>query len=143
MKRATEVLTPNVLLTQKTGDVFESHMDFDVRNMYTSQWKVVQILANRFWDQWRKEYLQSLQQRRKWTDTRPNVQEGDVVLLKDEDQHRNFWPLCRITRVFPSVDNLVRKVELVTFKAGTKRIYVRPITQIVPLLCNFDQMFAQ
>ena len=138
-----EVLTPNVLLTQKTGDVFESHMDFDVRNMYTSQWKVVQILANRFWDQWRKEYLQSLQQRRKWTDTRPNVQEGDVVLLKDEDQHRNFWPLCRITRVFPSEDNLVRKVELVTFKAGTKRIYVRPITQIVPLLCNFDQMFAQ
>lgn len=94
-------------LRKKTGDVFESHMNFDVRNMYTSQWKIVQILANRFWDCWRKEYLQSLQQRRKWTDTKPNVQEGDVVLMKDVEQHRNFWPLCRIKRVFSSEDNLV------------------------------------
>ncbi|XP_062590301.1 uncharacterized protein LOC134251896 [Saccostrea cucullata] len=133
-----QVLTPNVLLTQKMGNVSESHMNFDVRDMYTSQWKIVQILANRFWDRWRKEYLQSLQERRKWADTKPNVQEGDIVLMKDAEHHRNFWPLCRVTRVFPSEDHLVRKVELMTFKDGAKRTYVRPITQIVLLLSNHN-----
>ncbi|KAK3105444.1 hypothetical protein FSP39_025380 [Pinctada imbricata] len=128
------VLTPNILLTQKTEDVCEVPMNLDVRDLYSSQWKFVQVLAQRFWDQWRKQYLQSLQPRKKWTDKQPNIEIGDIVLLKDEGQHRNNWPIGRVSQIFPSRDNLVRKVEITTFRNGTKRSYIRPITQVVLLV---------
>ena len=131
---APSVLTPNTLLTQKTGQVTESPMNLNVRDLYTSQWKIVQLLAERFWTRWRQEYIQSLQLRRKWTKEEPNIQVGDIVLLKDGEQHRNYWPLGRVERVFPSKDGLVRKIELVVVLDGVKRTYVRPITQVVLLL---------
>ena len=129
------VLTPNILLTQKTGDVSESPLNLNLRDLYSSQWKVVQSLADGFWLRWRQEYLQSVQPRTKWMNEQRNLKVDDIVLLKDADQHRNFWPMGRITRVFPSEDNLVRKIELVAMIEGVKRTYVRPVTQIVPLLC--------
>jgi hypothetical protein len=51
--------------------------------------------------------VQTLQSRRKWQQTQENIQEGDLVILKDGDQHRNIWPLGLIEHVFPSDDNLV------------------------------------
>jgi hypothetical protein len=59
------------------------------------------------------------------------IQEGDLVILKDGDQHRNIWPLGLIEHVFPSDDNLVRKLLLRTIIDGQPRVYVRPITQTV------------
>ena len=65
---------------------------FEVMELYRSQWKYVQILADNFWKRWRVEYLQTLQVRRKWKDERENVKSGDVVLLRDKGCHRNEWP---------------------------------------------------
>ena len=92
-------------------------------------------LAEQIWSRWRREYLQTLQSRRKWQQTQENIQEGDLVILKDGDQHRNIWPLGLIEHVFHSDDNLVRKVLVRTIIDGQPRVYVRPITQTV-LLCH-------
>lgn len=59
-----EVLTPAMLLTHK-ADVDElpfTHLD--VKDLYRSQWKRVQHLANIFWDRWRREYMHTLQPRK-------------------------------------------------------------------------------
>ena len=40
------VLTPNILLTQKTEDVCEVPMNLDVRDLYSSLWKFVQVLRD-------------------------------------------------------------------------------------------------
>lgn len=95
----------------------------------------VQSLAEKLWCRWKNEYLQSLQVRRKWKDTRDNIQVGDVVLLKDSDAHRNHWPTGVAERVFPSKDGLVRKLEVRVIKDGQSRIYVRPISEII-FLCH-------
>jgi hypothetical protein len=39
--------------------------------------------AEQFGSRWRREYLQTLQSRRKWQQTQENIQEGDLVILKD------------------------------------------------------------
>lgn len=129
------VLSPAVLLTQKTVDSNEDFKNLIVSEVYNIQWKFVQSLAEKCWCRWKNEYLQSLQVRRKWKDTRDNIQVGDVVLLKDRDAHRNHWPTGLVERVFPSKDGLVRKLEVRVIKDGQSRIYVRPISEII-FLCH-------
>ncbi|XP_022101303.1 uncharacterized protein LOC110984948 [Acanthaster planci] len=83
-------LTPSMLLTQKHRSVEEVVIEDCTSNMYTAQWKMVQILADRFWKQWRLRYLQSLQQRRKRISSERNMAAGDIVLLRDKDVSRNW-----------------------------------------------------
>ncbi|CAG2227240.1 unnamed protein product [Mytilus edulis] len=119
------VLSPNALLTTKTIDCDEDFSHLNIRDVYTTQWKFVQVLAEQFWTQWRREYLQTLQSRRKWQQTQENIKEGDTVILKDGDQHRNLWPIGLIEHIFPSKDNLVRKVLVRTIRDGQVRVYKR------------------
>lgn len=112
--------------------------------MYSiKRWKRVQFLANQFWQRWRKEYLQSLQTRTKWQNSRRNLQIGDIVIDKDDDLPRNQWPLAKVTNTYPSDDGLVRKVEI---KKGTRDVdkdgrrknslntYDRPIHKLIMLV---------
>lgn len=108
-----EPLTPNHLLTSKSNVLLPPPGDFKRADLYSrKRWRRVQHLSNEFWNRWRREFLQTLQQRQKWTRTHRNVQVNDIVLLKDNDLPRNQWPLARVVETFPSSDGLVRKVKL-------------------------------
>ncbi|KAK7898591.1 hypothetical protein WMY93_019444 [Mugilogobius chulae] len=125
-----QVLSPNMLLTQKSGNLAPAG-DYSGKDMYTKQWKQVQALANQFWTQWRKEYLPNLQRRQKWTTHRKDLEVGDVVLLKDKQVGRNHWPMGRISSTFPGKDGHVRQVEIKTVDQGTPKTFRRPITEMV------------
>ncbi|XP_063758693.1 uncharacterized protein LOC134877201 [Eleginops maclovinus] len=128
------VLTPATLLTQKMSAVSAPSGNFDTAQLYSKQWKHVQCLADTFWKRWKGEYLSTLQSRRKWTEDKPNVKEGDVVLLKDSQVSRNEWPMGLVVKTLPSSDNRVRKVELRIVKDGTNKVFLRPVSEIVVLL---------
>ncbi|KAI7813336.1 hypothetical protein IRJ41_016654 [Triplophysa rosa] len=129
------ILTPAMLLTQKVGTP-PSPGNLSGNDMLRQQWKQVQSLAENFWYRWRREYLPTLQSRRKWNSTHPNIQEGDLVLLKDNQSPRNNWPMALVSKVFPSTDGKVRKVELKVSKSGSGKDvkYLRPITAVILLL---------
>ena len=120
-------------LTQKTG-VPPPPGDFTDKDLFTKQWRQVQALANRFWSRWSREYLPTLQCRKKWTKSYPNLQIGDVVLLKDSQATRNNWPMATITKAFPGEDGGVRKVELRTTNEGYSKTFFRPVSEVVLLL---------
>ncbi|XP_049341522.1 uncharacterized protein LOC125806060 [Astyanax mexicanus] len=128
------VLTPALLLTQKISTVSAPSGNFQMAELHGKQWKHVQCLANTFWKRWRRDYLSTLQGRRKWTDDQPNVKPGDVVLLKDSQAHRNEWPVGVIVNTLPSSDKRIRKVEVKIVKDGTVRVLLRPISELVVLL---------
>ncbi|KAI4874451.1 hypothetical protein NFI96_005580 [Prochilodus magdalenae] len=98
------ILTPASLLTQKVGPCPPPSGEFDHKDLYKQQWRRVQSLSNTFWDRWRKQYLATLQPRRKWSSDQPNLKEGSVVLLKDIQYKRSDWPLGIVTEVYPSKD---------------------------------------
>ena len=81
-----------------------------------------------------REYLSSLQPRRKWVNSSPNVKVSDIVLLKDHESPQGQWPLGIVDKVFPGKDGLVRKVQVSIFIDNKRKEYVRPISQIV-FLC--------
>jgi hypothetical protein len=130
------VLSPAVLLTQKMSSSANTDYigDLDTKDLLRAEWKRVMCLSNTFWSRWRKEYLNSLQSRRKWRTDIPNIKEGDVVLLRDKTVHRNEWPLGLIVRAFESDDGKVRKTEVRVTKDGKPTVYVRPITELVLLV---------
>ena len=106
-------LSPIQLLTLKSKVVLPPPGEFQKEDLYCRRrWRQVQHLADVFWSRFRKEYLQSLQERNKWNKVRRNFCVNDIVLLKDGNVRRQHWPMGRIIQVFPSEDGLVRSVEL-------------------------------
>ena len=128
-------LSPAMLLTMKTRPAGPPPGQFLRAEIYARRrWRRVQFLAEQFWTRWRREYLQSLQPRQKWTEIRRDLRVGDVVLMRDEQQHRNNWPLGRVGDVIRSEDGRVRKVKVEIVKEGEKKAYLRPIKELVLLL---------
>ena len=128
------ILRPSTLLTGKVDYAPAIADSFDIKDIYRANWKRVQVLADTFWQLWRKGYLQELQTRRKWHEDRPNLKIDDVVLMKDQSAHRNEWPLGIISDTFESDDGKVRKVSIRTCKDGKSATYVRPINEVVLLI---------
>ncbi|KAL3977608.1 alcohol-forming fatty acyl-CoA reductase [Sarotherodon galilaeus] len=126
------ILSPAMLLTQKSG-VPPPPGDFTDKDLFTKQWRQVQALANQFWARWGREYFLSLQQRQKWTVACRNLQVGDLVLLRDKQTVRNYWPMAIATATFPGKDGHMRKVEIKTTNQGDTRTFLRPVAEAVLL----------
>lgn len=129
-----EMLSPATLLTQKASVTPAPLGDFKLDHLCKVQWRQVQSLADSFWKRWRLEYLATLQPRRKWTTEKPDIQEGDIVLIKDVQAKRNEWPLGRISKAIASSDSKVRKVMVKTLCQGVLKEYLRPISDVVLLM---------
>jgi hypothetical protein len=126
-----EPLSPSQLLTLKAKVVMPPPGAFEKTDLYCRRrWRRVQFLANEFWVLWRREFLPTLQERKKWNRQQINLVQGDVVMMVDETVPRSQWPLARVVETFPGGDGLVRKVKVKTAKAT----YERPIHQLVLLM---------
>ena len=142
----TSPLTPNMLLTMKTGIVLPPPPgEFEDADLYSKKrWKRVQSLANTFWVRWRREYIHSLQSRSKWQVNRPNIKVGDIVIVKEESAIRNRWPMAKVVEVAPGSDGLVRHVKIQMADSNiddqgkrhvAPRLFDRPIQKLV-VLCS-------
>lgn len=131
---APAVLSPSMLFTHKRPETTFQLPKFGNKDALRSQWKLVQRLADEFWSRWRTDYLNVLQKRAKWISEGERFKEGDVVLVKDQDSHRNHWPLGVVEEAFPSKDSKVRKVKVTVFRNNSRVSYVRPVCQLVRLV---------
>ncbi|XP_043232395.1 uncharacterized protein LOC122386819 [Amphibalanus amphitrite] len=126
-----EPITPSQLLTLKQKVVLPLPGNFDRPDLYVRQrWRRVQYLSNQFWLRWRREFLPTLQERRKWNRTELNLEPGDVVIIVDADAPRCSWPLGRVVSTYPSSDGLVRSVRVRIGRAE----YDRPIHKVIRML---------
>ena len=138
-------LSPANILTMKSKVVIPPPGKFLRPDLYCRRrWRRVQHIANEFWSQWKKEYLQSLQECQKWNARRKNFVIGDIVLLKTMDVSRNKWPMARVTATKSDQNGLVRSVHLkISDQPGRERaknIVERPVDKIVLFLKS--DMFA-
>jgi hypothetical protein len=86
---APEILTPAIILSLKESPIRAAPGNFTKKDLHTHQWRQVQFLADKFWSRWRKEFLPTLQPRRKWKQESANLKEGDIVLLRNKEEVRN------------------------------------------------------
>ena len=74
----------------------------------------IQNVLLHFWKRWHKEYVTSLQERRKWCKEVTNLKVGDVVFIIDENVAPLLWPLGRISYVYSGPGIFVRVVKVRT-----------------------------
>ena len=130
-----EALTPGHFLIGKS---LESIPDTSLsyRNLsLLKRWYLCQSVVRHFWKHWSDEYLPALRRHNKWKFPSHNIQNGDIVVLQEDNLVTIKWPLAKVIQVNPGKDGLVR---VVTVKTSTE-IYKRPITKLALLLpqdCN-------
>ncbi|XP_066258792.1 uncharacterized protein [Euwallacea similis] len=89
----------------------------------------IQLIKQHFWKQWSKEYISELQQRVKWKTQQQDVQEGVLVLVKEDNFPPSKWRMGRIVAVHPGRDGVNRVATIRTSSGLVKRSF----SKICPL----------
>ena len=124
--RDEEALTPNHFLLGRANPNLPQDVVNDRDLCSRKRWKHAQVMTNHFWKRWLREYLPDLTERRKWTKDVPNVAEGNLVLIVDENQPRGRWPIGRVLRPICGDDGVCRSAEVQTASG----IYTRPVAKL-------------
>ncbi|XP_027861387.1 uncharacterized protein LOC114137071 [Xiphophorus couchianus] len=122
-------ITPNLLLMGRLDPSLPQVLYHDSELIGQRHWRTCQVLSDRFWTQFIRHYLPTLQTRSKWQrDTSP-IQLGTVVMIVDPQLPRASWPIGEISRVFPGADGLIRSAEVKV----KDHMYTRPVSRLIRL----------
>ena len=92
----------------------------------------MQELIRHFWQRWLKEWISSLNSRKKWNSEKDDFKVGDLMLVLSTDTPRGHWPLGRITKTINGSD---KRVRVVNVQVGQKEL-TRSVHKLVPLECD-------
>ncbi|XP_050064202.1 uncharacterized protein LOC126553053 [Aphis gossypii] len=105
--------------------------EFPERSL-TDRWKLLDHCHQAFWRRWSTEYLQTLQERNKWTHGQSNIEIGQMVTIRDNLAPPLEWRLGRVLEVLPGKDGVVRVARVLT----SRGMVTRPVVKLVLLPGN-------
>jgi hypothetical protein len=125
-------LKPNDFLTSHLGHAYfppdyPDEKQLDLRD----RWRYVHMLKGHFCKRFSEEIVPMLRPRQKWSNQKENVSVGDICLEIDENSPRINWRLVKVSKVLPSEDGLVRKIEI---ENSGGRTYDRAISRLIPIV---------
>ncbi|XP_063993399.1 uncharacterized protein LOC135171041 [Diachasmimorpha longicaudata] len=103
-------------------------------NNRLSYWQHLEKIKQHFWNRWHKEYLSELNIRHKWTSGHHDINIGAMVLLRDDNLPPLKWRMGRVIEVYPSDDNIIRKVRV---RTSTGKV-LRNVRSLAPLPIDFN-----
>lgn len=98
------------------------------RNRLSTYQHLVQMRQH-IWERWNKEYISELQSRRKWKQTQSQLCQGDIVLIKEDNQPPLNWKMGKVITLHPGRDGVNRVATLQTQFGAIKRSF----TKLCPL----------
>ena len=107
-----EVLTPSHFLIGAYSPNLLPGVFSNSEINHKKRWRNVQAVVNIFWSHWCKEYLLSLQNCQKWFKRQQNLQQGDLVLVVNDNEIRSHWPVTGVLQVYPGQDGVVRSAKV-------------------------------
>lgn len=124
-----EALTPGHFLIGRLLISRSQPSTLEIPTNRLDYWKRIYQITQRFWNQWQSEYFSRLQQRPKWASETNNFENGQLILLKEDNLPPSQWKLGRVIQTHPGDDGLTR---VVTIRTATS-ILKRPIVKICVL----------
>ncbi|XP_060823985.1 uncharacterized protein LOC132911380 [Bombus pascuorum] len=116
------------------SEAFIAALRRDIPSNRLSRWQHLQQLKQHFWNRWHKEYLNELSNRTKWSKGGHSIQEGAIVILREDNVPPMQWPLGRVVKAHPGADGVIRTATVQT----TKSILDRSVKRLVPLPIQLD-----
>ena len=105
------------------------------------RWKALENRKAIFWKRWVKEYLPTLQSRKKWAHERRDLKVGDLVLLAEDKLAPLHWGMGRVLEVYTGVDFKCRCVKLLTSTGVQTRGVAK--CRLMPIDIPNEQEFAE
>lgn len=126
-----EALTPaHLLIGEAQGTLLPaSSHDEPVKLPYLKRWQRISALKRAFCRIWERDYVRGLQERTKWSEVRPDLVVGKLVLVHDDNRPPLHWMTGRVQAVIHGEDGRVRVADVRT-KSG---VYRRPIHKLALL----------
>ena len=87
-------------------------------------------------NQWRKEYLTSLRERRQpqSRDNKEGVSVGDLVVLKNDSTSRIYWKLAKVEELIYGADGKARAAVVKVANNTNRPVYLRRVIQhLIPI----------
>ena len=84
-------------------------------------------MSDRYWRCWRREYLPGLTKRKKWNVPAENLQDGDIVSIRDDNAVRDRWMFGRVVATHPGRDGIVR---VVTVRTADGKHREEPVSRV-------------
>ena len=88
--------------------------------------KLMQRIQQDFWKSWKRDYLTTLQIRKRWFTNGPEYNVGDLVLIAEDNEAPLQWKTGRIKQIFTGNDGNVRVVKV---KTSTGEL-MRPVVKL-------------
>lgn len=138
------VLTPGHFLVFRALNALPSGSVDHIALNRLNNYQYMQRLVSDFWKLWAHEYIHSLQARKKWLETKPNIKEGQIVLVAEDNEAPTQWKLGRIVKVITGADGLARVADVKVADSNNKKnefkykIFRRSIHKLslLPILDN-------
>ncbi|GFT79992.1 DUF5641 domain-containing protein [Nephila pilipes] len=89
-------------------------------------------LRNDLQKRFRLEYLGHLRQNTNKIKKADGIKVGEIILIEDKNLKRLYWPLGRVTEIFPGKDGITRLVKMKT-TSGEK---LRPVQRLYSFKIN-------
>ena len=129
-----EPLTPNHFIRSDLANaVFPPDFPEGERTKLDRKLKLQVEYQKSVWKRFFEEFVPLLGPRTKWCQEKDNIEIDDVVIELDKNQPRGVWRLMRVSKIFPSQDGLVRKLEVTS---TDNKAYVRAIAKLIPIVRN-------
>nr|CAI5848727.1 unnamed protein product [Callosobruchus analis] len=104
---------------------------------------LIQKLMQTIWSRWSKEYISELQVRSKWRQNYPNfLNQGAVVLLKEDNLPPLKWSLGRTLELHPGKDGVTRVVSVKTSGGVLKRPVMEVCVPVGAILQSNNIIYA-
>ena len=102
-------------------------------------------LLSQFAKQWKGEYLLGLLESNKLNANgkKPVVSVGDIVILKDVQNKRSFWKICKIIQLISGTDGNIRAAKIQFVADKSQRVFIRPLKLLIPLEIQQPQRAAE
>ena len=131
-------LTPSQLIngrnllctpTENVNEIVSTYEGLSKRGHYHRK------LLFHFTNRWKREYLSALLQayRPRAGSKEPVVNLNDIVLLRNDQQKRNFWKLGKIVELFKGADGSVRAAKVQVASQSGKKLVNRALNLLIPL----------
>ena len=99
------------------------------------RFNLLEKLKSSFWSSWHRDYLVTLQIRKKWLTAGPKFAVGDLVLLAEDNIPALKWKMARIQKLFSGNDDVNRVAELKTANGNL----IRPIIKLRRLPITYGE----